>query len=159
MNITILSVGHVKEQYWRDAVSEYSKRISRYASLKIVEVIDEKTPDRCSDNERDVIICKEAERLSKQIRKGTYLISLEIDGRQMDSVSLSGFIDDLQVHGISDITFVIGGSLGLHRSITEISDMHLSFSKMTFPHQMMRVILLEQIYRSFRISRGEPYHK
>ena len=126
---------------------------------RIVEVIDEKTPDRCSDNERDMIICKEAERLSKHIRKGTYLISLEIDGRQMDSVSLSGYIDDLQVHGISDITFVIGGSLGLHRSITEISDMHLSFSKMTFPHQMMRVILLEQIYRSFRISRGEPYHK
>lgn len=159
MNINLLTVGHIKEKYWREAIDEYSKRIGRYCNLKISEADDEKTPDKCSENERDKIIETEAKRLKKHIKNGTYLITLEIDGKQMDSVSFSRYIDDLQVRGVSDITFVIGGSLGLHHSITDNADLHLSFSKMTFPHQMMRVVLLEQIYRSFRISRGEPYHK
>ena len=159
MNITVLAVGRIKEKYWRDAIMEYSKRLSRYASLKIIEADDEMTPDKCSDAEKEQILLKEAERLLKYIKPGTHIITLEINGIQTDSVSFAQYIKKCQVRGISDITFVIGGSLGLHHSITDMSDMHLSFSEMTFPHQMMRVILLEQVYRSFRIIRNEPYHK
>lgn len=159
MNITVLAVGHIKERYWEEAIAEYSKRISRYASFRIIEVNDEKTPEKYSDAELDMILKREAERLLAHIRPCTYLITLEINGKQMDSVSFSEYIDKLEVNGVSDITFVIGGSLGLHHSIIERSRSHLSFSKMTFPHQMMRVVLLEQIYRSIKISRNEPYHK
>ena len=148
MKITILTVGKIKEKYLRDAIAEYSKRLSRYAKLEIIEVADEKTPDNASETVETNIKNKEAERLLKYIRDDAYLITLEIKGKQLTSEE-----------GTSHIIFVIGGSLGLGEEVLKRSNYALSFSKMTFPHQLMRVILLEQIYRSYRINCGEPYHK
>ena len=159
MKITILTVGKIKEKYLRDAIAEYSKRLSRYAKLEIIEVADEKTPDNASETVETNIKNKEAERLLKYIRDDAYLITLEIKGKQLTSEELAQKIDTLGVQGTSHIIFVIGGSLGLGEEVLKRSNYALSFSKMTFPHQLMRVILLEQIYRSFRIIKGEPYHK
>lgn len=159
MNITLYTVGKIKENFYRQAVAEYTKRLGRYCKLKIVEVADEKTPDRASAAEELQIKEKEGERLEKQIRDGTYLIALAIDGKKMDSVTFSEKIGNLGLHGTSEIGFVIGGSLGLSDKILKRADMRLSFSDMTFPHQLMRVILLEQIYRAYRILGNEPYHK
>ncbi|MBM7409072.1 23S rRNA (pseudouridine(1915)-N(3))-methyltransferase RlmH [Methanococcus maripaludis] len=159
MNVTIISVGKIKEKYLSDAIIEYSKRISRYSKLDIIEVADEKTPENPSDVEKSKILEKEAERILKYLKKDSFLITLEILGKELTSEDLAKKINDLSISGKSDITFIIGGSLGLSNNISEISDFKLSFSKMTFPHQLMRVILLEQIYRSFRIISGEPYHK
>lgn len=159
MKITILTVGKIKEKYLRDAIAEYSKRLSRYAKLEIIEVADEKTPDNASETVETNIKNKEAERLLKYIRDDAYLITLEIKGKQLTSEELAQKIDTLGVQGTSHIIFVIGGSLGLGEEVLKRSNYALSFSKMTFPHQLMRVILLEQIYRSYRINWGEPYHK
>lgn len=159
MKITILTVGKIKEKYLRDAIAEYSKRLSRYAKLEIIEVADEKTPDNASETVETNIKNKEAERLLKYIRDDAYLITLEIKGKQLTSEELAQKIDTLGVQGTSHIIFVIGGSLGLGEEVLKRSNYALSFSKMTFPHQLMRVILLEQIYRSYRINFGEPYHK
>lgn len=159
MNITIYTVGKVKENFYRQAIEEYSKRLGRYCKLKIVEVADEKTPDRASAAEEQQIKEKEGARLESKIKDGTYLIALAIDGKMLDSVELSKKMESLGVRGVSEIGFVIGGSLGLSERILKRADMHLSFSKMTFPHQLMRVILLEQVYRSYRIMSNEPYHK
>ena len=159
MKITILTVGKIKEKYLRDAIAEYSKRLSRYAKLEIIEVADEKTPDNASETVETNIKNKEAERLLKYIRDDAYLITLEIKGKQLTSEELTQKIDTLGVQGTSHIIFVIGGSLGLGEEVLKRSNYALSFSKMTFPHQLMRVILLEQIYRSYRIIQGEPYHK
>ena len=159
MKITILTVGKIKEKYLRDAISEYSKRLSRYAKLEIIEVADKKTPDNASETVETNIKNKEAERLLKYIRDDAYLITLEIKGKQLTSEELAQKIDTLGVQGTSHIIFVIGGSLGLGEEVLKRSNYALSFSKMTFPHQLMRVILLEQIYRSYSINCGEPYHK
>ena len=160
MKITVLTVGKIKEKYLRDAIAEYSKRLSRYAKLEIIEVADEKTPDNASETVETNIKNKEAERLLKYIRDDAYLITLEIKGKQLTSEELAQKIDTLGVQGTSHIIFVIGGSLGLGEEVLKRSNYALSFSKMTFPHQLMRVILLEQIYRSYRIiDGGEPYHK
>ena len=159
MKITILTVGKIKEKYLRDAIAEYSKRLSRYAKLEIIEVADEKTPDNASETVETNIKNKEAERLLKYIRDDAYLITLEIKGKQLTSEELAQKIDTLGVQGTSHIIFVIGGSLGLGEEVLKRSNYALSFSKMTFPHQLMRVILLEQVYRAYRISSGEPYHK
>lgn len=159
LNITILCVGQIKEKFYRDAVDEYKKRLSRYARLTITEVADEKTKENASDTELALIKQKEAQRILKHIRENDYCITLEIEGKQMNSVMLSEKINDLGVKGNSSIVFVIGGSVGLDESVRKRSDFALSFSEMTFPHQLMRVILLEQIYRSFRIMNHEPYHK
>lgn len=159
MNITILAVGKVKESFYRQAVEEFKKRLSRYCRLQIVEVQDEKTPDNAGDALERQIKAKEAARLQKYIKDTDYVVTLEIEGRQPDSVALADKLQRLGVDGTSSIVFVIGGSLGLHEDITKRSNYRLSFSNMTFPHQMMRVILLEQIYRSYRIINGEPYHK
>ena len=159
MNITLYTVGKIKEKFYRDAIEEYVKRLGRYCKLKIVEVADEKTPDRASEAEELQIREKEGERLEKQIKQGTYLIALAIDGKKLDSVAFSEKLGKLGLHGTSEIGFVIGGSLGLSDKILKRADMHLSFSDMTFPHQLMRVILLEQIYRAYRILSNEPYHK
>ena len=159
MKITILTVGKIKEKYLSDAIAEYSKRLGRYCRLNIIQVQDEKTPDNPSATEKQIILDKEASRLSSHIEDGTYLIALAINGRQLSSEELSEKINSLGIGGKSSITFVIGGSLGLSGSILSQADMLLSFSKMTFPHQLMRVILLEQIYRSFKIISHEPYHK
>lgn len=159
MNITILCVGQIKEKYFRDAIAEYQKRLSRYCKLQMIEVADEKTKENASEAENDLIRKKEGERLLKHIKDSDYCITLEINGKMLTSEGLSKEIDRLGLAGKSSLVFVIGGSIGLDTAVLKRSDYALSFSKMTFPHQLMRVILLEQIYRSYRIMRGEPYHK
>lgn len=159
MKITILTVGKIKEKFYIEAVNEYAKRLSRYCKLDIVQVTDEKTSENCSDVELDLVKKKEADRILKHISDDSYVITLEILGKQMDSLELSEKINKLGIQGTSHIIFVIGGSLGLHKTVSDRADFKLSFSKMTFPHQLMRVILLEQIYRSYRIINNQPYHK
>lgn len=159
MKITLITVGKIKEKFFTDAIAEYSKRLSRYCKLEIVQVADEKTPDRASEAEERQVREKEGERILAQIREGTYVIALAIEGQMLDSEQLAARIEQLGVSGQSQIAMIIGGSLGLSEAVLKRADYKLSFSKMTFPHQLMRVILLEQIYRSFRIIAGEPYHK
>lgn len=159
MNITLVTVGKIKEKYFRDAIAEYQKRLSKYCRLEIVEVADEKTPDKASETEEAQIQQKEAARILKAVRDNAYCIALTIEGKKRDSVNLAAHIEQLGLSGKSSLVFVIGGSLGLHDSVTQRADETLSFSDMTFPHQLMRVILLEQIYRCFRIMNNEPYHK
>ena len=159
MKITICCVGKIKEKFYSQAIEEYSKRLSKYCKLEIKEAADEKTPDSASDTVNRMIKEKEGDRLLSFIKDDSYVIALAIDGKMLDSVELSEKIDHLMLSGKSDIVFVIGGSLGLDKRVLDRADYKLSFSKMTFPHQLMRVILLEQIYRSFRIMKNEPYHK
>ena len=159
MKITILTVGKIKEKYLKDAIDEYSKRLSKYCKLEVIEVPDEKTPDNASEVVEDMIRTKEAERLLKHIKDDAFVITLEINGKQLSSEELADKIEKLGVQGVSHIIFIIGGSIGLGNEVLNRSNFALSFSKMTFPHQLMRVILLEQIYRSYRIINGEPYHK
>ncbi len=159
MKITIVCVGKIKEKFYRDALVEYTKRLSRYCSLSITEVADEKTKEQASDVECAIIKDREGERILKSIREDGYVIALAIDGKNLDSVELSKKIENLALTGKSNLYFVIGGSLGLSDEVMKRADYKLSFSRMTFPHQLMRVILLEQIYRSYRIINHEPYHK
>ena len=159
MKITICCVGKIKERFYSQAIEEYSKRLSKYCKLEIKEAADEKTPDSASDTVNRMIKEKEGDRLLSFIKDDSYVIALAIDGKMLDSVELSEKIDNLMLSGKSDIVFVIGGSLGLDKRVLDRADYKLSFSKMTFPHQLMRVILLEQVYRSFRIRNHEPYHK
>ncbi len=159
MQISILCVGKVREKFFADAIREYEKRLSRYTKIQIFEVTDEKTPDHASEAMEDLIRAKEGERLKRYIREGMYTIALDIAGKQCDSVAFSRKISNLMLFGESHIAFIIGGSLGLHSSILHSANERLSFSMMTFPHQLMRVILFEQIYRAMRIMNGEPYHK
>ena len=158
MNITIICVGKIKESFYRDAIAEYAKRLSAYCTFKVCEAEDE--PDNgSSDTAIEIAKEKEAERIFKYIKPGMYVITLEIKGKKYSSESFSEMLSDLFVSGKSDIAFVIGGSNGLAKSVSDRADGKISFSDMTFPHQLMRVILSEQIYRAFRIMRGEPYHK
>lgn len=159
MKITLLTVGKIKEKYFTGAIEEYVKRLSRYCKMEIIEVADEKTPDNASAAMEDIIRSKEAERLVKYIPEQAYVVVLAIKGKMIDSVELSQKIEQIGVNGQSHIVFIIGGSLGLDDQIITRADYQLSFSKMTFPHQLMRVILLEQIYRAYRIINHEPYHK
>lgn len=159
MKLTLVVVGKIKEKYFTMAIDEYKKRLGRYARLEIIEVADEKTIEGASVAQEEQIKKKEAERILKNIRDDAYVITLEINGKMLDSIELSQKIESLGVQGVSHIVFVIGGSLGLHSSVSSRADFKLSFSKLTFPHQLMRVILLEQIYRSYRIIENEPYHK
>ncbi len=159
MKITLITVGKIKEKYLKDAIAEYSKRLSRYCKLEIIEVADEKTPDQASETVEENIRNKEGERILKHIRDDMYVITLEIGGKMLSSEELAQKIETLGIQGESSIAFVIGGSIGLGKEVLKRSDYALSFSKMTFPHQLMRVILLEQVYRSYRIMCGEPYHK
>lgn len=159
MKISILCVGKIKERFYSDAVAEYMKRLTRYCRPEILEVADEKTPDEASENEERQIKEKEGERLLSKIKDDMYVVALAIEGKKLSSVQLAEKINSLGLSGTSHIAFVIGGSLGLSRAALERADMLLSFSDMTFPHQLMRVILTEQIYRSYRIINREPYHK
>lgn len=159
MKITLVTVGKIKEKFYIDAIAEYSKRLSRYCKLEIVQVADEKTPDKASETESTQIKDREGERILAQIKEGAYVIALAIQGQMLDSEQLAGRIEQLGVYGQSQIVFVIGGSLGLSDAVLKRADVQLSFSRMTFPHQLMRVILLEQIYRCYRIMAHEPYHK
>lgn len=159
MKITILCVGKIKEKYYADAVREYSKRLSRYCKLEIIETADEKTPAGPSENEINIIKNKEADRIERYISSDAYIIALAVDGKKVSSEKFASIISGLGVNGTSHIQFIIGGSLGLSDNLIKRADFRLSFSDMTFPHQLMRVILLEQVYRGYRIINGEPYHK
>lgn len=159
MKITVIGVGKIREHFFVQAIEEYRKRLSRYCKLEIVEVADERTKEQASDAEIRLVKEREGERILKCIREDCYVIALAIDGTACDSMELSEMIARLGVEGRSHLCFVIGGSLGLSGAVCRRADFCLSFSRMTFPHPLMRVILLEQIYRSYRIINGEPYHK
>lgn len=159
MNIDIICVGKVKERYLCDAIAEYAKRLGRYCKLNILEVADEKTPDHASEGMERQIKAKEGERIAKHIKPGAFVIALAIDGQQLDSVGFARTISQLGLQGASHLQFIIGGSIGLDDAIIKQANYRLSFSNMTFPHQLMRVILLEQIYRAYKINAHEPYHK
>ncbi len=159
MEIRILSVGKIKEKYLTAGIQEYAKRLSRYCKLNFIQVPDEKTPDKASDSLNNQIKNTEGERLLKNIREQDYVIALALDGKMLDSVELSKKLGQLGVEGKSSIVFVVGGSLGLSDQVLNRADFKLSFSRMTFPHQLMQMILLEQIYRGYRILNNEPYHK
>ncbi|MGG3736551.1 23S rRNA (pseudouridine(1915)-N(3))-methyltransferase RlmH [Aeribacillus pallidus] len=159
MNISIISVGKLKEKYLKQGINEYTKRLSAYAKVDIIEVPDEKAPEQLSETEVELVKKKEGERILAKIHSDTYVIALAIEGKMKSSEELAESLDKLATYGKSKIAFVIGGSLGLHKDVMQRANEALSFSKMTFPHQLMRLILLEQIYRAFRINRGEPYHK
>ena len=158
MNITILCVGQIKEKYFRDAIAEYQKRLSRYCKLQMIEVADEKTKENASEAENDLIRKKEGERLLKHIKDSDYCITLEIDGKMLTSEGLSKEIDRLGLAGKSSLVFVIGGSIGLDTAVLKRSDYALSFSKMTFPHQLMRSFFQTRSTVT-ALLRGEPYHK
>lgn len=159
MKITILCVGKIKEGFYRQAIEEYVKRLGKYCKIEIIEVPDEKTPDKASEVMENQIKEKEADRMIEKLKDDSYLFTLEIKGKKFTSESFAETIEKLTVQGKSHLTFVIGGSLGLHEKILKLSNQPISFSDMTFPHQLMRVILTEQIYRAFRIMNHEPYHK
>ncbi|MDA3812106.1 MAG: 23S rRNA (pseudouridine(1915)-N(3))-methyltransferase RlmH [Spirochaetaceae bacterium] len=159
MKITVISIGKLKEKYLKSGMDEYIKRLSRYCVIEQIELSDEKCPESLSPAEKEMIKDVEGKKILSRLKPGTYIISLEIDGKMLSSEALSSFIEKVTISGKNHITFLIGGSLGLSDEVKNKSDFSLSFSKMTFPHQMMKLILLEQIYRSFRILKNEPYHK
>jgi 23S rRNA (pseudouridine1915-N3)-methyltransferase len=159
VNISIVSVGKLKEKYLKLGIDEFTKRLTVYAKIELIEVPDEKAPEQLSDSEMEQVKHKEGEKILAKISPDTYVIALAIDGKMKSSEELADSIDKLATYGKSKIAFVIGGSLGLSKEVLQRADEKLSFSKMTFPHQMMKLILLEQVYRAFRINRGEPYHK
>ena len=159
MNITIITVGKLKEKYLKLAIDEYSKRLSRYCKLNIIELLDEQTPDNASEKDEIIIKDKEGKKILSKIKDNMYVVVLDLKGKMISSEEFSKFLDDRGVKGDSNICFIIGGSLGLSGDVIKRANYSLCFSKMTFPHQLFRVMLLEQIYRAFRISCGEPYHK
>lgn len=159
MNIQIVSVGKLKEKYLKMGIEEYTKRLGAYAKIDLVEVADEKAPENLSEADMEIVKKKEGDRILAKIGADTYVIALAIEGKMKTSEQLAGDIESLMTYGRSKIAFVIGGSLGLHEDIMKRSDEKLSFSKMTLPHQLMKLVLVEQIYRTFRIMKNEPYHK
>lgn len=159
LSINIICTGKIKENYLKDAIKEYSKRLSKYCNLNIVELQDEKLPNNLNPNLEENIKQKECKNIMEHIKKDSYIICLDLKGKQLSSEEFSKKIEDISLNLSSSITFIIGGTLGLTKEILNISNESICFSKMTFPHQLMRVILLEQIYRSYRIISGEPYHK
>lgn len=159
MNITIISVGKLKEKYLKMGIEEYVKRLGGYAKVELVEVPDEKAPEQLSEAEMEIVKKKEGERILAKISEGTHVIALALDGKMKTSEEMAADLDALMTYGKSKVAFVIGGSLGLHEDVLKRADEKLCFGKMTLPHQLMKLVLVEQIYRSFRIIKGEPYHK
>ncbi|WP_419954863.1 23S rRNA (pseudouridine(1915)-N(3))-methyltransferase RlmH [Neobacillus niacini] len=159
MNISIITVGKLKEKYLKMGIDEYLKRLNAYAKVEVIEVADEKAPEELSESEMIQVKQKEGERILAKISQDTYVIALAINGKMQSSEELADTLDKLATYGKSKIAFIIGGSLGLSDEVLKRANEHLSFSKMTFPHQLMKLILVEQIYRAYRINRGEPYHK
>lgn len=159
MEITILTVGRLKEKYLVEGIKEYGKRISKYTKLSIIEVADEKAPDNLSPKEIEIIKDKEGIKILSKLSKDSYTIALAIEGKKLTSEDLAKKIEEIKTYHSSKIVFIIGGSNGLSKEVIDKADYKLSFSDLTFPHQLMRLILLEQIYRSFRITNNEPYHK
>ncbi len=159
MKITLIACGRIKEKFYKDAVAEYAKRLSAYCTLNIIEVADEKTKENMTAAETAQLLDKEAERIVAKIPEGAYVCALAIEGMARDSEGMARWLRDLTLHGVSHIVFIIGGSVGLSERVLQMSKEKISFSKLTFPHQLMRVIFLEQLYRWYKIERGEPYHK
>ena len=159
MNITIVSVGKLKEKYLKMGIDEYAKRLSSYAKIEFVEVPDEKAPENLSDADMEIVKRKEGERILAKISDGTYVVALALDGKMKSSEELADGLEKLATYGQSKVAFVIGGSLGLHEDVLKRADEKLCFGRMTLPHQLMKLVLVEQIYRSFRIMKNEPYHK
>lgn len=159
MNITIITVGKLKEKYLREAIEEYSKRLGRYCKLEIIELTDEKTPDNASEKEEEAIKEKEGQGILSKIKDNMFVIAMDLKGKQLTSEEFANYIENLGVTRNSNIAFIIGGSLGISKSVLTRANYKLCFSKMTFPHQLFRVMLLEQVYRGFKIMKGEPYHK
>lgn len=159
MNVSVICVGKLKEKYWSDAIAEYSKRLKRFCTLEITELKETRLPDKAGPAEEEAVKESEGEEILKKIKDNVYVIALEVQGKKLSSEKLAAKMEDLALSGHSNVAFVIGGSLGLSKAVSRRADFSLSFSDMTFPHQMMRVILLEQIYRSFKINRNETYHK
>ncbi|MDM5251016.1 MULTISPECIES: 23S rRNA (pseudouridine(1915)-N(3))-methyltransferase RlmH [unclassified Lysinibacillus] len=159
MNITIVSVGKLKEKYLKMGIDEYVKRLGGYAKMDVIEVPDEKAPEQLSDAEMEIVKKKEGERILSKIGPDTYVIALAINGKMKTSEQMAADLESLMTYGKSKIAFVIGGSLGLHDDVLKRADEQQSFGKMTLPHQLMKLVLVEQVYRSFRIMKGEPYHK
>ncbi len=159
MNIQIISVGKLKEKYLKQGIAEYVKRLGPYAKVEIIEVPDEKAPEQLSETEMQQVKEAEGNRILSKIGQDVHVVALAIQGKQQTSEQLAKNLDQLATYGKSKVAFVIGGSLGLSDEVLKRSNEQLSFSKMTFPHQLMRLVLVEQIYRAFKINRGEPYHK
>ncbi|MTB63414.1 23S rRNA (pseudouridine(1915)-N(3))-methyltransferase RlmH [Streptococcus sp. zg-86] len=159
MRIKIITVGKLKEKYLKDGIEEYVKRLNRFTKMELIELADEKTPDKASPAENDRILNKEAERILSKIHDREYVIALAIEGKQLASEDFSQLLADTMVKGYSDITFIIGGSLGLHQVVKKRANLLVSFGLLTLPHQLMRLVLVEQIYRAFMIQQGSPYHK
>lgn len=159
MNIQVVCIGKLKEKYWTEALSEYRKRLGKYCTLSIDELREERLPDNASGAQEEAVKEEEGKRILGRLKAGTYVIALDIKGRALSSEELARKMNDLAINGRSHVAFIIGGSLGLSEAVLERADMRLSFSRMTFPHQLMRIILLEQLYRSFKINRNETYHK
>ncbi|MCK1212983.1 23S rRNA (pseudouridine(1915)-N(3))-methyltransferase RlmH [Streptococcus uberis] len=159
MKIKIICVGKIKEKYLKDGIAEYQKRLSRFTQFEIIELADEKTPEKASQAENEKIMEKEANRILSKIGNRDYVIALAIEGKQYSSEEFSQFVTDITIQGFSDITFIIGGSLGLHSKIKQKAHALVSFGRLTLPHQLMRLVLTEQIYRAFMIQEGSPYHK
>lgn len=159
MNIKIITVGKLKEKYLKEGIAEYTKRLGSYCKLQIIEVGDEKAPETLSDKEMEMIKDKEGEKILAKIPEQSYVFAMAIQGKQYDSVEFANEIDKLGTAGKSDIVFIIGGSLGLSQSVLSRANQHISFGKLTYPHQLMRLVLVEQIYRAFRIIHGHAYHK
>lgn len=159
MRVKLVTVGKLKERYLRDGIAEYVKRIGRFAKVELVELPDEKTPDKASQAEKEAILKKESDRILAKIHEREYVIALAIEGQQSSSEKFSRLLADTTVRGYSDIIFVIGGSLGLHECVKKRANHLLSFGLLTLPHQLMRLVLVEQIYRAFMIQQGSPYHK
>lgn len=159
MNITIISVGKLKEKYLKMGIEEYVKRLGAYAKIELVEVADEKAPEQLSDAEMEIVKRREGERILAKINDGMHVVALAINGKMKSSEEMAKDLESLMTYGTSKVAFVIGGSLGLHEDVLKRADEKLSFGKMTLPHQLMKLVLVEQIYRSFRIIKGEPYHK
>ena len=159
MKLTVVCVGKLKEKYWKDAIAEYSKRLSRYDKLDIIELPDEKAPETMSPAQELEVKEKEGQRILKHVKDDAFAVALAVEGKQLSSEELADFMEKKAVSGVSHIAFIIGGSLGLSQAVMKRADFALSFSRMTFPHQMMRVVLLEQIYRAEKIRANEPYHK
>lgn len=159
MKVKVITVGKLKEKYLKDGIAEYVKRLGRFTKFQVIELQDEKTPDRASQAENDLILAKEGERILAKVGDRDYVIALAIEGRQFPSEQFSKELEKATLQGYSDITFIIGGSLGLAPEVKQRANQLMSFGLLTFPHQLMRLVLVEQIYRAFMIQQGSPYHK
>ena len=159
MKIKIVTVGKLKEKYLKDGIAEYSKRISRFATVEMIELADEKTPDRASDSENEKILDLEGNRILSKIGEREFVVVLAIEEKTLSSEEFSKQLEQASINGYSTLTFVIGGSLGLSPQVKNRANLSLSFGRLTLPHQLMRLVLVEQIYRAFTIQQGSPYHK